>query len=486
MLIFDYPNEISTWLLWYPAFNIARIFYIFLSRCSYDTCISDVSNIPSELVTCLIILYVSSVIYTFLGIYLYEVIPQQFGIRRSPLFFLDFLCKKKRKGNAYSELKDEKDATIVDEEILKEIEQIRELIQQNENLPDNDNLLAKYPLICQGLSKEYENATPSDEEKLKRKRALNNFNIILKENEIFGLLGPNGAGKSTFFSLLTGIYSPTEGNAWVGGQSILKNIAQIQENIGYCPQFDILWGDLTVEEHLYFYCRLKNVSGDKIKVLIHDTLKSTLLLPYKKFKVSELSGGMKRRLSLGISVVGEPKVVFLDEPTTGLDPENKRQIWDILSNCKEGKSIILTTHIMEEAELLTDRIGIIINGELRCLGTKYKLKKNYGKGFKLTLHLEVSLDQEALSSLNVSILGEESLVINKITKFITESFEGSELHEFYKDSAIFIIPNESFNAEYLFNTLTENKKNIGIINWSISQVNLEDIFIKLTENEIYT
>src|SRR5690242_18793096 len=95
---------------------------------------------------------------------------------------------------------------------------------------------------------------------------------------------------------------------------------------------------------------------------------------------------MKRRLSLGISIVGNPKIVFLDEPTTGLDPENKRQIWEILSNCKANKCMILTTHLMEEAEVLSDRIGIIVNGSLKCLGTQYKLKKIYGKGFKLVIN----------------------------------------------------------------------------------------------------
>lgn len=156
------------------------------------------------------------------------------------------------------------------------------------------------------------------------------------------LYRPNGAGKTTFFSLLTGLYEPTSGDAWVRGNSIKTNIDRVQELIGYCPQFDLLWNDLSVEEHLYFYSRLKNVKDDSAKIVIfiyllknvENTLKNIKLSEFKEFLVRELSGGMKRRLSLGISIVGNPSIVFLDEPTTGLDPENKRQIWDILSSNK--------------------------------------------------------------------------------------------------------------------------------------------------------
>lgn len=112
-----------------------------------------------------------------------------------------------------------------------------------------------YPLIVDNLTKVYE----STSKKVKDKKALNGLNLALKNNEIFGLLGPNGAGKTTFFSLLTGIYEPSSGNAWVGGYSIKENIGRVQQLIGYCPQFDLLWNDLSVEEHLYFYSRLKNV-----------------------------------------------------------------------------------------------------------------------------------------------------------------------------------------------------------------------------------
>ena len=157
---------------------------------------------------------------------------------------------------------------------------------------------------------------------------------------------------------------------------------------------------------------------------------------FKKFLVRELSGGMKRRLSLGISLVGDPKIVFLDEPTTGLDPENKRQIWEILSNCKMNKCMILTTHLMEEAEVLSDRIGIITNGSLKCLGTQFKLKRVFGKGFKLVINLiNINLIQEV--NIRNSNVEYSEMRIEKIKEFVSKLFPNSEVKESYKNTIVF-------------------------------------------------
>ena len=144
---------------------------------------------------------------------------------------------------------------------------------------------------------------------------------------------------------------------------------------------------------------------------------------------------MKRRLSLGISLVGNPKIIFLDEPTTGLDPENKRGIWEILSNCKANKCMILTTHLMEEAEILSDRIGIITNGSLKCLGTQYKLKRVYGKGFKLVINLiNINLIQESLRNSDPEFAQHR---IDKVKEVISKMFPTSEIKESYKNTIIF-------------------------------------------------
>ncbi len=140
---------------------------------------------------------------------------------------------------------------------------------------------------------------------------------------------------------------------------------------------------------------------------------------------------MKRRLSLGVSLVGNPQIVFLDEPTTGLDPENKRQIWEILSRCKINKCMILTTHLMDEAEVLSDRIGIITNGSLKCLGTQFKLKRVYGKGFKLVINLNNKIGNNLI---NDKQLNERNEVIDS---FIMNMFHNAKLAQQYKSSVIY-------------------------------------------------
>jgi ABC-type multidrug transport system ATPase subunit len=231
---------------------------------------------------------------------------------------------------------------------------------------------------------------------------------------------------------MTGVYQPTSGNAYVRGHSITELIERVQECIGYCPQFDLLWDDLTVEEHLYLYSRLKCVQSDLIADNVDKTIKDTKLEKFRHFQIKELSGGMKRRLSVGISIVGKPSVVFLDEPSTGLDPDNKRSIWEILSNCKTDKCMILTTHLMEEAEVLSDRIGIIAQGKLKCIGTQYKLRRKYGNGFKLTLNM-CPYSPDSLVVVEQYMKERNENVMN----FVRGLFKNAELYENYKSTLSF-------------------------------------------------
>jgi ABC-type multidrug transport system ATPase subunit len=185
---------------------------------------------------------------------------------------------------------------------------------------------------------------------------------------VFGLLGPNGAGKTTLISILTGLYPPTSGDAFLAGFNVHTEIEKIYQNIGVCPQHDILWEDLSVEDHLYFYARIKGVSPKDEKAAVTASLETVSLTDFRTRTAKGLSGGEKRRLSIAIALIGFGKVIFLDEPTTGLDPEVRRLIWEIINKAKQGRTIILTTHSMEEAEVLCQRIGIMSKGALRCLG----------------------------------------------------------------------------------------------------------------------
>ena len=538
MALFVLPKEAPYMLNILPSFAICRIFFYMASYCGYDSCIGDFVNVNNEVRYALGYMMLGAVIFTVLGVYLHEILPKQFGIRKTPFFCIEDeikSCQRKNLDNKSEEdlnnkgkkldenieenniknnlIENENNSILSnnplkDKEIQKEFKIVKDLIDKGKNE------LKKYPLVCSGLTKIYSSNLKSKDPKKRKKKSLDNFTICLNDNEIFGLLGPNGAGKTTFFSILTGIYEPTNGNAFIRGHSIKTELERSYEFIGYCPQFDLLWEDLSVENTLYFYSRIKNKEKSKINYMVKKILEDINLMKFKNYLVRELSGGMKRRLSLGIALIGEPPIVFLDEPTTGLDPKNKREIWDILSHCKENRCMILTTHLMDEAETLCDRIGIILKGKIRCLGSQYKLKAEYGKGFKLCINLKPYLLEDSYSNEDKienlkkleNIIKETSdrkmgfffdknkiieqnkkneKRIKKIKQFLNTIFnKNCNLMEKHRSAAIFEIGSDVFNPELLFQKLEENKQELEITNWAISQIDLEDIFIKLTEKDL--
>jgi len=227
------------------------------------------------------------------------------------------------------------------------------------------------------------------------KKALDGLSLEISHGECLGLLGPNGAGKSTLAHVLCGMSSPTSGFASVSGYNISNQMPLVRTVLGLCPQHEIVWEDLTVLEHLLFYLRLKNTPKNYEMYEADRILDSVGLLGDKGKRSSQLSGGMKRRLSIAISLVGNPKCLILDEPTTGLDPDTRRSVWDMIQTQKQGRAIILTTHNMEEADTLSDRIAIVSRGNLVCIGNQLELKKRYGKGYKLSINTVRGVSEDA-------------------------------------------------------------------------------------------
>ncbi|KAB1263385.1 ATP-binding cassette sub-family A member 3 [Camelus dromedarius] len=178
--------------------------------------------------------------------------------------------------------------------------------------------------------------------------------------------------------LFVGRYPPTRGEVYVDGYDITKNITKIRESLGFCPQHDLLFNDLTLSEHLFFYSVVKSVSHKVSPVEIDHMLSTFNLLEKRDAFSQSLSGGMKRKLSIIIALSGGSKVVILDEPSSGMDPVSRRATWDLLQQFKHNRTILLTTHYMDEADVLGDRIAIMINGTLRCCGSSIFLKQIYG------------------------------------------------------------------------------------------------------------
>jgi ABC-type multidrug transport system ATPase subunit len=220
-------------------------------------------------------------------------------------------------------------------------------------------------------------------------QALSDVNIEISKGEIFTILGPNGAGKSTLINILTNQLSSSEGFAKVGPfiihSEMFLDSVYLKRMMGICSQFDYFWEDLSVSEILYIYSKLRGIDENRISLYIDEKISEVGLENKKNEKVSKLSGGMRRRLSICISTIGDPFIIFMDEPTSGLDPNNRRKIWQLINKIKENRVIILTTHLMDEAEYLSDRIGVIVKGKLRFIGNCTDLRTLHWDGIILNL-----------------------------------------------------------------------------------------------------
>lgn len=212
--------------------------------------------------------------------------------------------------------------------------------------------------------------------KYKEKIAVNNINLTIKEGELFALLGTNGAGKTTTIKMLSTLILPTEGETKIAGYDIAKDSVKIKEIVNVSPQETAIAPNLTVKENLDFMAGVYKIKNKNEK--IDELVKTFKLQEVLKQKAKTLSGGWQRKLSIAISLINDPKVLFLDEPTLGLDVLARRELWAVIESLKGKITIILTTHYMEEAESLSDRVGIMDKGNLITVGTVKELMQKAG------------------------------------------------------------------------------------------------------------
>lgn len=405
------------------------------------------------------------VIYFILTLYFDYVIQENTGRSYSFYFFCQksFWFSKKNKERASISsfsIENENEGNIINETLSNHIEneykKVKSLLKTKEN-----------GLIISGLSKTY------ILENKKKKEALKSTYLHIPENELFCIIGHNGAGKTTLINLLTRNIIPSQGSAYIQGIDIINESAE--EFIGLCPQHDILWDELTAEEHFLIYCSLRNINNVYYQEAVSYYLSEVNLLNQKDNPVENFSGGMKRRLSIMLSIVGSPSLIILDEPTTGLDPVNKRIIWKMIKNIKKNRCVILTTHAMEEAEHLSDRIGIMKEGEFQCLGTCSQLKDEYGSGYlvhiivknedldKVLIEIEKTIPKGKViakqgGSIIMNISNNDMIGVNIVIKLMNLKNNPGEC----------VVPDE-FEA---LNRL--------VIDCGIEYTTLEEIFIKIT------
>ena len=229
--------------------------------------------------------------------------------------------------------------------------------------------------------------------------AVKDISFDIKEGEIFSLLGPNGAGKTTTISVLSTLYSPTSGDALICGHSVSKEPFAVKKCIGVVPQELALYEELTALENLTFWGKMYGLQGKNLSTRIDEVLDQIGLRDKAKQRIKTYSGGMKRRVNIGVGLLHKPKILFMDEPTVGIDPQSRRAILDSVKELnQQGMTVLYTTHYMEEAQELSNRVGIIDHGELIALGTQAELTKKVGEMDTLILHIAENEDPLPLST----------------------------------------------------------------------------------------
>ena len=324
-------------------------------------------------------------------------------------------------------------------------------------------------LIINGITKTY---ILQNKKKL---NALNQTYIKIPKGELLTLLGHNGAGKTTLINVLVGNIKPTSGYAKINNINITdeknSNLKLKTDLIGLCPQHDILYDELTPREHIELYSIIRGYDIKDINKLSELKMKEVNLENVINSPVKTFSGGMKRRISILLSTIGEPNVIFLDEPSTGLDPVNRRFIWKMIKKIKKKSIVILTTHSMNEAEFLSDRICIIKKGCMKCIGTSLELKKIYGDGYLISIVCYKNKDKDLKDKIM------EVFKNVKLVNFKKDCFVYSLSFEFVDELNLFIkILNRKFDG--ILSQFKNLIKEIGI-----EQTSIENIFLKITKDE---
>lgn len=297
--------------------------------------------------------------------------------------------------------------------------------------------------------------------------AVKGVSFDVAQGEIFSLLGPNGAGKTTTISMLSCLLAPTDGDAFVGGHSVRGQPLKVKESIGVVPQEVALYGELSAQENLIFWGRMYGLAGAALRERVAAGLALAGLEERARSKINTFSGGMKRRLNIAASLLHQPRVLYMDEPTVGIDPQSRRRILETVKDLNAaGMTVLYTTHYMEEAEELSHRIGIIDHGELIALGTREELARMVGEGDALRLEVAFNgADRVALPAILSRIEGVRAATV--------EAADGSG------EGAILIAASEG-ESVLPDAIMALSKAGARVRRLELQEPNLEAVFLHLT------
>ncbi|XP_064532196.1 ABC-type organic anion transporter ABCA8-like [Pseudopipra pipra] len=428
------------------AFNagVAKIFY--LEKYGMGFSFSNLMEEAYFLFSTYIMLVFDSILYMLLALYFDKVLPGKYGIPDPPLFCLKpSYWMRSRRGST----RDIPRPTANPEELLgDDVEPVPPQFQ------------GKEAIRLHNIKKAYK-------KKDKKTEALRGLSLNIYEGQITALLGHSGAGKTTLLNVLSGLTFPSEGSATIYNYKLseIGDREEIREMIGICPQFNTQFEVLTVKENLRTFAEIKGIKSKEVEREVQNILELLDISNIQDTQAEKLSGGQKRKLSIGIAMLGNPQVLFLDEPTAGLDPLSRHQVWSLLREHRVGRAILFSTQFMDEADILADRKAFISHGRLKCVGSSLFLKKKWGICYHLRIHVSESCDLENVTS--------------RVKRYIPNAtFSGHSQYELrYK------LPLENVNKfPDLFSGLDSCSEQ-GIINYGVSMTTLEDVFLKLEEED---
>ena len=426
---------------------------------SFDDVPEYAADIPAKLFKLKMVLLFDFFLYLILYMYLDQVIKDEKGVSKPLFFFLDFLKSKKKKKLTSEALLADENRSETDREDKAFIDASSAIYHDNIY-----GLRSKQKAVqVNGLVKHFGDVN-----------AVDNISLSIYEGQVFCLLGHNGAGKTTAIKMLAGILENDGGEILYYGKNLMRNFGEVRHKIGICTQNDILFEKLKVHEHLELIAKIKEIPVHEIPLTVEGILRQMNLEDERNKFSEELSGGNKRKLSLAMAVIGGTKVVFLDEPTSGMDPQNRRVIWNTLKQLKsQGMIILLTTHHLDEADELAERIAIMSRGKLLALGTSEFFKKNFGVGYYLSLTpIYNRIDSASFEALKPQLSGIISQAVPQA------KFDGQTASDVVKCS----LP---FSAQGDFPRLFAEIEKIAGIKISIEMNTLEDVFVNIGFERYY-
>jgi len=452
VIVFD-PRpfeQAAIWWIWFPLFTYYRAVYLLSTRSYF---FEDMGP-GDELAKLFGVMFLQSLVLLALAFYFDAVIPKEFGLNRQPCFcFSDFhrMLKNRRRKRTLDGTVDPDD---YDDDDLEGGEAASEEDEDPDVAAERKFVMSRSPEVLE---------SPIRIENMVRVfgsvRANDGIYLHVPNRTCLGLLGANGSGKTTLTNIISGLFAPTAGTAFINGYSIKTDMQKIHESLGVCPQHDIVYPLLTVREHLLLYARMKGANKADEKELVEASLEAVELAEQAEKRARQLSGGQRRRLSIAIAFIGNPSIVLLDEPSTGIDVATAKAIGQLILKEKKKRTLILTTHSMQEAEKLSDNIAIMNHGKLQAIGTANALKGKYSEGFKLLLSV---VDRDAA------------------VRFIEKNFPGVVLESEVNAKITFRFEaTHRVRISEVYGLMTNSAEQNGISDFGLRLTSLEEVFVAL-------